>query len=179
MHRSFIAVTMVVILAVLPARAQSPVANPADVSSPEAIVKALYETVTRRPGQPFDWPRERTLFHPSARLIPNTEQTGGALRVLTPEEFIAWIDSHTVVGGPNDRGFQEEEIATIIERFGDVAHAFSTYQKHYYGSDQILGRGINSIQMVWHDGRWWITQISWDEESGAGRIPAKYLPDGQ
>jgi len=179
MIRSFIAATMVVVLAAVSVRAQTPAANPADVSSPEAIVKALYETVTRRPGQPFDWPRERTLFHPTARLIPNTEQTGGTQRVLTPEEFIAWIDSHTVVGGPNDRGFQEEEIATTIERFGDVAHAFSTYQKHYYGSDRILGRGINSIQMVRHDGRWWITQISWDEESGGGPIPAKYLPPGQ
>jgi hypothetical protein len=40
----------------------------------------------------------------------------------------------------------------------------------------VLGRGINSIQMVRKDGRWWITSIIWDEETGAGPVPAKYLP---
>ena len=153
-------------------------ANPADVASPEALVHALYETVTRRPGEPFDWARQRTLFLPTARMIPNPEQTGGDFRVLTVEEFIAWIDAGTTVGGPNDPGFQEEEIATRIERYGDIAHAFSTYQKHFYGSDQILGRGINAIQMIRRDGRWWVTQIIWDEESGAGPLPPRYLPGG-
>jgi hypothetical protein len=33
--------------------------------------------------------------------------------------------------------------------------------------------------MVRHDGRWWITQISWDEETGGGPITAKYLPGGR
>ena len=155
---------------------QSAAADPADVGSPEAVVKALYATVNRAPGARYDWPRLRTLLMPSARMIPNSEQTGGALRILTVDEFVAWIDANTVVGGANDLGFQEEEIATRIERFGDIAHAFSTYQKHFYGSSQILGRGINSIQMHFHDGRWWITQLVWDEENGAGAIPRRYLP---
>jgi hypothetical protein len=176
MIRTFFATTAIALVTALPVQAQPVGATPADVASPEAVVHALYQTVNRRPGQPFDWPRMRALFTPTARMIPNTEQTGGTLLVMTPEQFIARIDSFTVVGGANDKGFQEEEIATIIERFGDIAHAFSTYQKHFYGSSQILGRGINSIQMLRHDGRWWITHIIWDEESGAGPLPAKYLP---
>lgn len=162
-----------------PLAAQAPAAAAADVASPEAVVKALYETVNRPPGGRYDWPRMRTLFLPTARMIPNTEQTGGSLRVLTVEDFVAWIDGATTIGGANDKGFQEEEIATRIERFGDIAHAFSTYQKRFHGADQILGRGINSIQMLFHDGRWWITHIIWDEESGGGPLPAKYLPGGR
>ncbi len=42
--------------------------------------------------------------------------------------------SHTVGGGENDRGFQEEEIARRVVRYGDVAHVLSTYQKHYWGA---------------------------------------------
>jgi hypothetical protein len=152
--------------------------SPADVSSPEALVEALYEIVTRPPGQPFDWERGRSLFLPTARLIPNVEQTGGEFRVLTPDEFIAWANELTGVGRPDDQGLREEEIATRIEQYGDIAHAFSTYQMRTYGSDDILGRGINSIQMVRHDGRWWVTQLVWDDESGAGPLPAKYLPGG-
>jgi hypothetical protein len=154
---------------------QTRAADPADVATPQALVTALYAMVTRRPGESFDWTRGRTLFLPSARLIPNTEQKGGAFRVLTLDEFIAWVDENSLIAGQNDQGFQEEEIATRIEQYGDIAHAFSTYQKHFHGSADILGRGINSIQMVRHEGRWWVSQIVWDEESGAGTIPAKYL----
>lgn len=157
--------------------AQSPQtapADPADVADPQSLVNALYEIVTRRPGERFDWQRLRPLFLPSARLIPNTEQTDGEFRVLTVDEFTDWIDRVSVIGGPDDHGFQEEEIATRIEQFGDIAHAFSTYQKHFHGSDDILGRGINSIQMVRMNNRWWVSQIVWDEESGAGPIPERY-----
>ena len=159
--------------------AQTAPANQADVASPQALVTALYEIMARRPGERFDWPRMRTLFLPSARLVPNTEQTDGEFRVLTVDEFTSWIDRVSVIGGPDDHGFQEEEIATRIEQFGDIAHAFSTYQKHFHGSADILGRGINSIQMVRMNGRWWVSQIVWDEESGAGPIPDRYRRSNQ
>lgn len=148
-----------------------------DVESPESIVLATYAAIAREPGQPFDWERFRSLFLPEARLVPNTEQRQGAFDVLSPDEFIAWIDGVTPrLGGENDRGFQEEQVSAEVVRYGDVAHVFSTYQKHFWGSDQILGRGINSFQLV-HDGeRWWIAGIAWDEENGAGPIPPEYLP---
>jgi hypothetical protein len=160
------------------AAAQTPAANPADVASPEAIVEAVYESIQRAPGERYDWDRFRSLYLPGARLIPNTEQTEGAFRVLTVEDFIAWIDGVTVIGGASDQGFSEEQVAARVERFGDIAHVFSTYQKHFHGSQEILGRGINSIQLVWRDNRWWITHVVWDEESGAGPVPARYLPGG-
>ena len=163
------------------ALAVSAVAQPAprtsDVETPEAIVQAAYAAIAREPGQPFDWDRFRSLFLPDARLIPNTEQRQGAFDVLSPEEFIAWIEGVTPqLGGDADRGFQEEQIHAEVAHYGDVAHVFSTYQKHFWGSDEILGRGINSFQLV-HDGeRWWIAGIAWDEENGAGPVPPDYLP---
>lgn len=161
-------------LAVAPATGQS--ARPDDVASPEAIVAATYESIARAAGADFDWPRFRSLFHPSAQLIPSTEQRGGALDVLTVDGFIDWIDGVTQIGGPNDQGFSEDGIHDVVERYGDIAHVFSTYEKHLYGQTENLGRGINTFQMVWNAGRWWILSIAWDEEIGAGPIPSKYLP---
>jgi hypothetical protein len=149
---------------------------PPDVASPDAIVAATYEAIARPAGEQYDWARFASLFLPAALMIPSTEQTGGALVVMSVGDFIDWIDSGTVVGGPNDRGFSEDGIHNIVERYGDVAHVFSTYEKHVYGQTQNLGRGINTFQMIWNDGRWWITSVAWDEEIGAGPIPAKYLP---
>ena len=160
-----------------PALAQATGPRPSDVESPESIVAAGYAAIARAPGQPFDWNRFRALFLPEARLIPNTEQRQGTFDVLSPEEFIAWIEEFTPPPGDStDQGFQEEQVSAEIVRYGDVAHVFSTYQKHFWGSDQILGRGINSFQLVYNDGRWWIAGIAWDEENGAGPIPADYLP---
>lgn len=135
---------------------------------------AAYAALARAPGEPFQWDRFRALFLPQATLIPNTEQTGGRFRVLSPEDFVAWVESATTVGGPQDKGFAEEGIRNEVHRYGDVAHVFSSYQKHFWGDDRILGRGINSFQLVWNDGRWWIVSIAWDEEPGAGPLPEAF-----
>lgn len=173
-HLAFAALLLVA----APSRAQAPEADPADVASPEAIVAAAYDALGRAPGEPFDWDRLRSLHLPDATLIPNTEQTGGAFRVYSLEDFIAWVDAsyeeHAPIGSEKDQGFAEEEVHHVVHRFGDVAQVFSTYQKRFWDADQILGRGINSYQLVRHDGRWWIASIAWDEESGAGPIPAEY-----
>ena len=160
------------VVAVSPSRAE---ADPDDVDSVESIVRAAYEAIQRAPGEDFDWDRFRTLFVPQATLIPNAEQSpGGTFTVYSPESFITTMDSYTTVGGPSDRGFAEEGVHLEVHRYGDVAQAFSTYQKHFWGDDRILGRGINSFQLVYHADRWWIASIAWDEENGAGPIPAEY-----
>lgn len=163
------------------AEAQIPPSRDDMVSSPEAIVEAAYSTMIREPGENFGWDTFRHVFHPSAMLYPNPEQTGGALRILSRDGFIAWVDSlvaaNDPIGSELDKGFAEEQIWSEVHRYGDVAHVFSTYQKHYHGENEILGRGINSFQLVYRDGRWWIVSVVWDEENGAGPIPSMYMPD--
>jgi hypothetical protein len=181
MIRTVVAAALATLLAG-PAGAQAPApeaiarADPADVESVDAIVDALYASIQRAPGEAYAWDRFLSLFIPEAKLIPNTEQAGGLHVVHTPGSFAALVDSLTVVGGANDRGFAEEQIAARVERYGDIAHVFSTYQKHFWEDPEILGRGINSIQLLWSGGRWWVTSILWDEEVGAGPLPERYRP---
>jgi hypothetical protein len=177
--RTVVATLLFAVVISTPAVAQqAAVPRPAQVATPEAIITAMYESVQRAPGAQYDWGLLRGLCLPGALLVPSTEQTGGTLRTMTVEDFIAWIDQGTAVGGPNDQGFAEEEIAHRIERYGDIAQVFTTYQKHVHGSTEILGRGINSVNLVHNGGRWWIASIVWDEEVGAGPIPGRYLPGG-
>ena len=164
----------------------APADDPAVVSTrfgtPEAVVDAAYAIIQRAPGDRFDWDLLRSLFLPQGLMIPNVEQTVGAFTVLTPAGFAAWIDRHTPYGTAQDRGLAKEEVHRVVEQYGDIAQVMSTYQKRFYDSDQILGRGINSFQLVRHDGRWWIVGIVWDEEydspnHGGGPIPDRYLGD--
>jgi hypothetical protein len=147
-----------------------------DVASPEAAILAAYASIARAPGEDYDWDRFRSLHLPGALLVPNTEQTGGEPRVLSVQDFIDWADGVTTVGGEGDQGFAEEQVHNTLHRYGDIAQAMSTYQKHLWGDDEILGRGINSFNLVFREGRWWIVSIVWDEEDGAGPIPGDYLP---
>lgn len=65
-------------------------ANPADVSSIDAIIAAIYDVISGPAGKKRDWDRMRSLFLPGARLIPTgPRQTGGfGARALTVDEYI-------------------------------------------------------------------------------------------
>src|SRR4026207_1763643 len=65
-------------------------ADPKDVSSPEAIIAAVYDVISGPAGQKRNWDRMRTLFVPDARMIPTGKRATGesTRRVLTVEEYI-------------------------------------------------------------------------------------------
>ncbi len=149
-------------------------ANPADVSSIDAIMKAVYDVISGEAGQKRDWDRFRTLFHPDARMIPSGKnpQTGvfGA-RAFTPEEYIKRTEPVFA-----KEGFFERESARRTETFGNIAHIFSTYEAFHSQSDKKpFLRGINSFQLINDGKRWWIMTIFWQAETPENPIPKKYL----
>jgi hypothetical protein len=146
--------------------------RPEDVSSPEAIVKAMYDTISGPAGQ-RNWQRERSLFLPGARLIPIGKRIHGndGLRVLTVDE---WIDDVSEFFAEND--FWESEITSHVDRFGNMAQIFSTYEARDREDGAPIGRGINSIQLVFDEERWWIVSVMWDNESRENPIPGEFTP---
>ena len=154
--------------------ASIPAANPADVSSLDAIVKAVYNVISGDAGTKRDWNRFRSLFYPGARLIPTgmnptTKQGGG--RVFTPEEYIE--RSSPLMA---KEGFYESEIARRTETFSTITHVFSTYEsKHKLADEKGFQRGVNSIQLLNDGKRWWILTIAWSGETPETPLPEKYL----
>lgn len=39
----------------------------------------------------------------------------------------------------------------------------------------MAARGINSFQLIHYQGRWWVTNLVFDEETPANPIPPEYL----
>lgn len=151
--------------------------RPEDVATPEAAIAAAYESIKRAPGGDYDWDRFRSLHLPQAILIPNTEQTGGEFTVLTLQGFIDWADGFAAQSaGPQDTGFEEMGVHEVKNDYGDIVQIMSTYEKHFYGQDEVLGRGVNAFTLVFNGGRWWIASIAWDEEDGAGPVPERFMP---
>jgi hypothetical protein len=158
-----------------PAVPVAPAARPDDVASIDAIIEALYASISGPVGQPRDWDRLRSLVIPAAQLIPTGRRPdgSGAHNVLGVEEYIRGAGDALVA-----MGFRESEIARVTEQFGSIAHAFSSYEAYRGAEPTPFMRGINSIQL-WHDGtRWWVVSIFWQQESPDQPIPAKYLQPG-
>ena len=152
-------------------------ARPDDVKSMDAILAALYDVISGPAGE-RDWDRLRSLFYPNARMIPCVHAAQEApkaaitARVLTVEEYIKRAEPVL-----KSNGFLEREIARRVERFGAVAHVFSTYESRHAANDpQPFVRGINSIQLFFDGTRWWIVTIFWDSERPGQAIPKEYLP---
>ncbi len=149
-------------------------ANPADVSSVDGIMKAVYDVISGDAGQKRDWDRFRTLFHKDARMIPTgtnpkTNVTGA--NSFSPEDYIKRVEPVFA-----KEGFHEREKARHTESFGNIVHAFSTYEAFHSLSEKTpFLRGINSFQLLNDGKRWWIMTIFWQAESSSTPIPKKYL----
>lgn len=154
--------------------AQTPEAKSADVSSLDVLVKALYEVISGDSGQKRDWDRFRSLFHPSARMIPvgQNPQTGVFnATALTPDDYINRAGAFL-----EKKGFHEIEIGRRTEIYGNIAQVFSTYEARNKLSDpKPFMRGINSFQLLNDGQRWWIITIFWQQETPANPLPEKFL----
>lgn len=153
--------------------AAAPPAQVSDVSSPDAIIKAVYEVISGSAGVTRDWNRFRSLFAEGARLIPTGQRPDGTrfMQSWTVEEYISRA------GASLERaGFFEREIGRTQQQFGQVVHAWSVYDSRRSPDDpEPFQRGINSIQLR-HDGtRWWVVTILWDSERPDNPIPPEYL----
>ncbi|MBA4159336.1 MAG: hypothetical protein H0X65_17955 [Gemmatimonadetes bacterium] len=138
----------------------------------DGIVAALYDVISGGVGEPRDWDRMRSLFHSDARMIATGPAPDGSQRMQAMD-----VEGYITGGGDMlvEIGFVELEIARTMERWGNIAHLFSTYEAFREMETEPFLRGINSIQL-WNDGsRWWILTVLWEPETPDNPLPPRYL----
>lgn len=145
------------------------------VSTMDSIIQNLYDVISGDAGVKRDWELFHYLFLPDAKLMPVQANKDGqvAVRYLTPQDYV----DHS---GPylEEKGFHEVELARKTEQFGNIAHVFSTYAAYQKATDEKpFMRGINSIQLLYDNERWWIANIYWQAESKETILPEKYLQE--
>ena len=146
--------------------------RPEDVNSPDAIIKAMYDTISG-PAGGRNWYRLRSLYLEGARLIPTGRRVhkDDDLQVMNLDE---WIEDVTDYFAEND--FYEKEIVRHTDQFGDIIQAFSTYEARNQVDGAPIARGINSIQLLKHQDRWWIVTLVWANESKDNPLPGEFTP---
>jgi hypothetical protein len=150
------------------AMAQAPDASCALPSEPEGIPAALDAAITG----PADKDRAcmKALLIPEARLMFVSLGADGAptYRIETLDDWIARVKArgHAML--------EEKQLKFRIERYGNIAHLWSSYTLQSDGKQ--VARGINSIQATKEAGGWRATGIMVQAESAAAPLPKEYLP---
>ncbi len=141
-----------------------------DWQSPEAIVDAVYQTISAGRNQERDWQRFRALFFDGAAFAMSmqTPQFSGILE----SDIETMIDQTESFYKP--LGFYEIELDKKVIRHHQLASVYSTFEvKHDLQDEQPLMRGINHFQLL-HDGdRWWIISNVSTLEGEGFSIPEK------
>lgn len=148
-------------------------ADPKDVSTIDGIVKAFYEVMSGPKGTPRQWARDRSLYVPGIYFVNMGEKDGKVEKRITNHDQFVNESNESLVAS----GFIEREINRVERRFGHTAHIFSTYEMIADGKN--IGRGVNSLQLVWDGTRWWITGAAWDEERPNNPLPKELRPKGK
>lgn len=143
-----------------------------DRAAIEATLDQVYGVISGPVSQPRDFERMKTLFTPDARL---TAIIASGLRGGTVEDYIERSGKFLV-----EQGFTERRLVNRIDIFGDLAHAWSSYEGAFTNADGTPGkvRGINSFQLVRQsDGRWLVQSIFWQSEAPERPLPPDMTGD--
>jgi hypothetical protein len=152
-----------------------PEASPSEVASVDAIIKSLYDVISGPAGQARNWNKFRSLFRPEARLTSIGKDAAGKSRLLTmaQEDYIRNAGATFM-----EKGFFEKELGRSTEKYGDMVHLLSAYETRFTPDGKIEARGVNSIQLLFKDGRYWIVNIMWVKETPENPIPERLLKKG-
>lgn len=143
------------------------------VQTLDTTIATLYSVISGEKGEARDWELFQYLFHKDAKLIPSGSNRQGVngVRFLTTEQYIETSGKWLL-----ENGFFEKEIGRKVDKFGNIAQVFSTYESFKSASDTApFMRGINSIQLFYDGKRWWILNIFWQGETKEHPIPKKYI----
>jgi len=145
---------------------------PDETNSMDAVIKALYESLSFPEGKMPDLERFQALFAPEAQFIRiNKDDT---IDRMNRDSFIRSFQERIQKG--LIKSFHESEISRRAQVFGRMAHVFSVYKKGINIVDpEKMGRGINSLQLYNESGQWKICAILWMDERSDCPIPQKYL----
>ena len=124
-----------------------------DVKTISAVIKASYEVVSGDKGAVRQWDRDHYLHHQQA-VYSFFDRESQEQVTMSLFEFHNATDKMIF-----DTSFYESEVNREVKIFGNIAQVWSTYETKLEKGGKVERRGINSIQLIFENDRWYI--ISW------------------
>ena len=131
-------------------------------TSPDSLIKALYEIVSGPANSKKDWARLERLHAPGALITPTQHGKTTAL-AAAPQSLTKFIALNERLFA--DRGFYEREMFQRVQRFGHIAHVWSAYETREQPDGPVQARGVNSFQLLGDGQRWCVLSATWDTDT--------------
>ncbi len=151
-----------------------------DYTQIENVLVDLYRAVSFSPGNEPDWDRVRMLCHTDAVFFQPPLRGTTAFRPYSLEGFVQFFKDDIEQYNMKQTGFHERLGRHETTSFGRIAHSYVVYEIRIQPDEPgPRQRGVDSIQLAFHEGRWWITSINTDVEMPGQLIPESILKGGE
>jgi hypothetical protein len=147
---------------------ETPAVDPADVATPESVVKALNETLSGRAGEARNWNRFRSMMAPDARFVTESVTPDGAVhrRALGVEDLITSNEEALAT-----QGFFEHRVITDYEVWAHFAVVVTPYEVRHAPGEAPFARGIKHFELTSDGKRWFVESVVWEGETTASPLP--------
>lgn len=140
-----------------------------DVKSIEAIIDAYYEVISGSSEDPWQFERDKFL-HSANAVIIRLDDEGNA-------EFNS-LEAEYIPMGLNPReDLYEIELKREIRQFGNIAQVWSAFEMRTDRVTPTNNRGLNSIQLHFEKGRWYIDSWTMQMETINNTLVKDFLKD--
>ncbi len=126
-----------------------------DGSSPEAVVRSVYDLVSWEAGGMADWDAVRAVFIPEAVVFLRYRE----LTQFSVDTFLQDFIEFAERSSAGTDGFAEQVISAKAWEYGDIAHVVTVYEARILGSERPPTRGVDSWSLVRRDGEWKVASV--------------------
>ncbi len=165
MKTTFIAITILVCHSIMGQTNEEKYEK--DVQSIDAIVNAYYDVVSGASSDPWQFERDNYI-HSKNAFITRLDENGNAETHRLEAEYIP-------VGLSPKEDFYEKELKRKVSEYGNIAQVWSAFDIRTDPTMQTNIRGLNSIQLHYENGRWYIDSWTCEMESEQNPLVTTFL----
>ncbi|MDX1942110.1 MAG: hypothetical protein SFU99_16220 [Saprospiraceae bacterium] len=163
-----VGIIVCIFIGVLPLNAQD---YSKDTETIESTMEAVLDVISGPAGRKMDMARFRNLFRGDIKFHIRTKRNDQlTIAELSVESYIS-----NVAPRLEGQDFFETLGSLTVDRYGDIAQIFMVYETRRSPDGEPFDKGINSFQLMYDQGRWWVVGLMWQAESSGVPIPKKYL----
>lgn len=138
-----------------------------DVESVDAIINAYYDVVSGSSDEPWEFERDKYI-HAENAVITRLDENGKAESHTLEVEYIP-------IGLLPKEDFYEKELKRIVSQHGNIAQVWSAFEIRTEPNTESNVRGLNSIQLHYENGRWFIDSWTCEMESDENLFVSDFL----
>ncbi|MBK8501088.1 MAG: hypothetical protein IPL46_02165 [Saprospiraceae bacterium] len=138
-----------------------------DVKSVDAIINAYYDVVSGSSSEPWEFERDKYI-HSKNAVITRLDENGKAESHTLEAEYMP-----IVLSAKED--FYEKELKRKVSKYGNISQVWSAFEIRTNPQTESNIRGLNSVQLHYENGRWFIDSWTCEMESEKNTLATDFL----